>query len=1239
MSYSFEELMSKIIAGSQHFTNNVLRVSLGPDGKIQYSKGSGGPASSTPRGAMGDQAFGQKRVDVINPLDPGDRPTPRIGGLSYVELEDFARKSGLEIRRESWSVTEESLAYLHENLRDKNKGILIPGKDDVTVLRLYNKKGELSSEQAVDALKKHGGWTWYFDDTKSPSHGKVLTTQEILSGKGMNPKLAKRMRALVSLKQYASSNMKKLQVGVFDPTQLGELRQMLGAVDDFDKVAETAVDGISIINPATVKQLAKKMKAQARLVKYKASKSGSASEISAAAKEAEAIIKNAEELEAAAKTPGSRFNLRAMNLDLLDLETRKKVTGLVNGQIKGDTIVGRAKDFAKGKKTKPGSRKRGGTRKGGRFAGLDIVVARGGVTQQLGKEGTRSLLTLDPTRPKAGAARLDLQSISAFGSMFQDQTLVEETLRDAMGLYHHVAETGELPPQYLQDLRALADSDILPDDVLGMSPMDEAAAKLKRSEARQILDYIDAGYDPRKSPNILNMILESKEKELDRVRFGKHIPNFLIPDTIDAHVTNSLFARWALGVEVDVRPGQVRFHEQIGWIMDPEFFSTYYRAFGGGDQDDNLRVLLRASSGEGYGVSYRPPTTIGESIVLDIDFDDKSWEFVLKNRSDKTEYKQLHKINRQIEDIVNPKPKSGPFSDLSDLLDPDGTQAQARLGDLLSERRTLINGAVEKINHRTLTNIVRESFLGVADGEPAHPAFKMLEKVEKVAGDLSWWDSADAILEFKYQLEQYANTKMVMDNFLGDAGGLAAYVNPGSLSAIENELILDAITNPGSGGVDLASQNPMIRRQFGHTLAEAIHGALIAGKDITNMGVDESIFDMRLSAHSDDILAGIEEFNEEALKLHGDAYKPITLQDVMRQGRMTKLLKEMGLEPGEGVLGQLADLRKKTVAQHAYGPEILNALLDDEDARNIQNVFSAFQNALDDTADFIPRDITELIQENFGPYGALDVNVEKKQIVSQHVLAAISETFDDSGNATDRTYRVVAGLMQLAHGDGPSKHKADSILRTQYLGQLTAETDRWFDTLFIGPKRALSMDMIAPIIEGVTPDFTPTTSMEEAEDFKRAFNTDGILNGMMANKRNSARLNRVSINSMRKLADDVPAVKGGLVGAGALIAGSFLYQSHKGDRTPEDLQGPPLLPGGSPYETRASERMMQLNEAVMRSQEGGVVYNINVSGAGYDPSMIQAQIESITGGSVSGNIFDGGRSAQDDMMNTIRDSF
>lgn len=64
---------------------------------------------------------------------------------------------------------------------------------------------------------------------------------------------------------------------------------------------------------------------------------------------------------------------------------------------------------------------------------------------------------------------------------------------------------------------------------------------------------------------------------------------------------------------------------------------------------------------------------------------------------------------------------------------------------------------------------------------------------------------------------------------------------------------------------------------------------------------------------------------------------------------------------------------------------------------------------------------------------------------------------------------------------------------------------------------------------------------------------------------------------------------------GALIAGSFIYSAFK-DHTPEQIQGPPLLPGGSAYEEQYPNRLAEIPAVGTVNYNPGVSYKVNLYG-------------------------------------------
>jgi ribosomal protein S17E len=88
----------------------------------------------------------------------------------------------------------------------------------------------------------------------------------------------------------------------------------------------------------------------------------------------------------------------------------------------------------------------------------------------------------------------------------------------------------------------------------------------------------------------------------------------------------------------------------------------------------------------------------------------------------------------------------------------------------------------------------------------------------------------------------------------------------------------------------------------------------------------------------------------------------------------------------------------------------------------------------------------------------------------------------------------------------------------------------------------------------------------------------------------------ISDGTIGKLMDK-PYVKGTAIGIAALGAFGFIYSARK-DHTEEDIQGPPLLPGGSAYDSAYPGNTLNLQDPnyMLSSGQNGVTYKVNVSG-------------------------------------------
>lgn len=98
------------------------------------------------------------------------------------------------------------------------------------------------------------------------------------------------------------------------------------------------------------------------------------------------------------------------------------------------------------------------------------------------------------------------------------------------------------------------------------------------------------------------------------------------------------------------------------------------------------------------------------------------------------------------------------------------------------------------------------------------------------------------------------------------------------------------------------------------------------------------------------------------------------------------------------------------------------------------------------------------------------------------------------------------------------------------------------------------------------------------------------------------------------------------MGAAAIFAGLGLLHEMRGDRTPEEMAGPPLLPGGSSYESYEGFDPNSIYSSVQSPTFGqmgqGTTYKIRANGS-FDAYALGTQASALTGGTFDSTIYKG----------------
>lgn len=117
-----------------------------------------------------------------------------------------------------------------------------------------------------------------------------------------------------------------------------------------------------------------------------------------------------------------------------------------------------------------------------------------------------------------------------------------------------------------------------------------------------------------------------------------------------------------------------------------------------------------------------------------------------------------------------------------------------------------------------------------------------------------------------------------------------------------------------------------------------------------------------------------------------------------------------------------------------------------------------------------------------------------------------------------------------------------------------------------------------------------------------------------------------------------PIIRNSALAIGALAIGSLAYSSYR-DRTVDDMTGPPLLPGGSPYESNYPTRIPQIPNLSNDGYETGNNYDININGSPEDIEKFNQLASRLSNGKIRTTIFNRIANVAEDPYGSIASSY
>ena len=126
----------------------------------------------------------------------------------------------------------------------------------------------------------------------------------------------------------------------------------------------------------------------------------------------------------------------------------------------------------------------------------------------------------------------------------------------------------------------------------------------------------------------------------------------------------------------------------------------------------------------------------------------------------------------------------------------------------------------------------------------------------------------------------------------------------------------------------------------------------------------------------------------------------------------------------------------------------------------------------------------------------------------------------------------------------------------------------------------------------------------------------------LSDERSPAKKIRFQRLSKEYLAEQLakPTVRNVAIGAGLAIAASFIYQGSK-DRTSEDIKGPPLLPGGSPYESDYPVKLSNIMSMTGQGYNPGMNYKVSLYGNRDEVERFRQAASGLTNGNINSTMY------------------
>ena len=220
---------------------------------------------------------------------------------------------------------------------------------------------------------------------------------------------------------------------------------------------------------------------------------------------------------------------------------------------------------------------------------------------------------------------------------------------------------------------------------------------------------------------------------------------------------------------------------------------------------------------------------------------------------------------------------------------------------------------------------------------------------------------------------------------------------------------------------------------------------------------------------------------------------------------------------------------------------------------------------------------------------------------------ALDLDFADDFFGTNRRSSVISSLIKGGADEGATmdEQQIARALRNKTMFELNAQTDKEAAAFLNGD---LASNRILSSVDDIT-EATPGVVADTLRDLSQV-------------KKSTASQSMYKRMNKQYLAEQFakPGVRNTAIGAGLTIAASFLYQSKK-DHTQEAISGPPLLPGGSAYESEYPKRLSEIPQARGQGFTAGMNYKVSLFGDRDQIQKFSAAASGLTNGNINSTMY------------------